>query len=159
MFNWLKEGKPQVHNGHFMQEALSQAKIAFEKNEVPVGCVIVENNQIISSAHNQNLSLSDPTAHAEIVAIRKACELKGKNKLVDCDIFITLEPCPMCLSAISFARIKRVYYGANDEKFGAVESNPIFSLKNLAFFRSEIYSGISSGESSALLQNFFKQKR
>lgn len=143
----------------FMQEALLQAKIAFEKNEVPVGCVITLDNKIIAKSHNLTKANLDQTAHAEIIAIKSACNILKSSTLEKCDIYITLEPCPMCLMAISYARIKRIYYGANDGKFGAVESNPLFSFKNLAIFKGEIYSGINAEESKSLLQQFFKDKR
>lgn len=142
-----------------MLEALSLAKCALEINEVPVGAVIVADGKIISSAYNQNLTLSDPTAHAEIMAIRRACKIKKSSRLDDCDIFITLEPCAMCLSAISYAKIRRIYFGANDPKFGAVESNPLFSLTGLAMFKSEFYSGINAQESINLMKKFFENKR
>jgi len=150
---------PQDLNKSFMLEALAQAELAFNNHEVPVGAIIVENGQIIARAYNQNLKLKDPTAHAEILAIRQACQIKDSTKLNNCDIFITLEPCAMCLSAISYARIRRIYFGAYDQKFGAVESNPLFSLKDLAMFKSEIYSGINSQQSINLLKKFFELRR
>ncbi|NBX52490.1 MAG: nucleoside deaminase [Proteobacteria bacterium] len=142
-----------------MTEALAQAELAFHNNEVPVGAIIVENGQIIARAHNQNLKLKDPTAHAEILAIRQACKIKDSNQLNNCDIYVTLEPCAMCLSTISYARIRRIYFGAHDQKFGAVESNPLFSLKDLTMFKSEIYSGINSQQSINLLKKFFELRR
>ncbi|MFZ9470537.1 MAG: nucleoside deaminase [Rickettsiales bacterium] len=146
-------------SSNFMLEALSQAKLAFEAHEVPVGCIITYNNQIIAKSHNLTKANKDHTAHAEILAIRTACNALKSATLENCDIFITLEPCPMCLMAISYTRIKRIYYGANDEKFGAIESNPLYNFKNLAIFKSEIYSGINAEESKLLLQQFFKNKR
>lgn len=146
-------------SSNFMLEALSQAKLAFETNEVPVGCIITNNNKIIAKSHNLTKANIDQTAHAEILAIKTACNSLKSPTLDNCDIYITLEPCPMCLMAISFTRIKRIYYGANDEKFGAIESNPLYNFKNLAIFKSEIYSGINAEESKLLLQQFFKNKR
>ena len=143
----------------YMQEALNLAKLAQENHEIPVGCVIVQDNQIIAKAFNQNIALKDPSAHAEILAIRLACAVKNSHQLPDADIYITLEPCLMCLGAISFARIKRIYYGANDPKFGAIESNPIAKNANFSYFKSEIYSGICAQQSSDLLKNFFQNKR
>jgi len=143
----------------FMIQALSLAKKALEASEVPVGCVIVNNNKIIAQSHNLTKANQDQTAHAEILAIKSACNFLQKSTLENCDIYITLEPCPMCLMAISYCRIKRIYYGANDEKFGAIESNPLYSFKNLAIFKSEIYSGINAEESKKLLRQFFKTKR
>ncbi len=148
-----------IIENNFMLEALNQAKIALTLDEVPVGAVIVENNQIISTGFNQNRQKFDPTAHAEIVALRSACEIKKSAKLENCDIYITLEPCAMCLIALSYARIRRIYYGANDEKFGTIESNPLFFGKKNAYFKSEFYSGISADESKMLLKNFFQNKR
>ena len=151
-----------LHNhiqNNFMLEALNQARIALKFDEVPVGAVIVENNKIIASGFNQNRQKCDPTLHAEIVALKNACEIKKSSKLENCDIYITLEPCAMCLIALSYARIRRIYYGANDEKFGAIESNPLFLGAKNAYFKSEFYSGIGAEDSKTLLQNFFKNKR
>jgi tRNA(Arg) A34 adenosine deaminase TadA len=148
-----------IPQNNFMLEALNQARIALEFDEVPVGAVIVENNQIISRGFNQNRQKLDPTSHAEIVALRSACDIKKSNKLENCDIYITLEPCAMCLIALSYARIRRIYYGANDEKFGAIESNPLFLSAKNAYFKSEFYSGICADESTALLRKFFQNKR
>src|SRR5260221_5882759 len=106
----------------FMDLALKAAKTAQKSGEVPIGCVIVLNNEVIATAGNRTLLDRDPTAHAEIVAIRQAAAALGSERLVDCDLYVTLEPCTMCAAAISFARIRRVYYGAADPKGGAVES-------------------------------------
>lgn len=140
---------------NFMQEALKQAKIAFKKDEVPVGSVIVCEGKIIAKGHNQNRKLNDPCAHAEIIALRKASKIKNSPRLDDCDIYITLEPCAMCLAAISFAKIRNVYFGAFDEKFGAISNN----LLGKNYYKSEIYSGFCEVESVKLLQDFFKNKR
>ena len=148
-----------IVQNNFMLEALNQARIALEFDEVPIGAVIVENNQIIASGFNQNRQKFDPTAHAEIIALRNACEIKKSAKLENCDIYITLEPCAMCLIALSYARIRRIYYGANDEKFGAIESLPLFLGAKNAYFKSEFYSGIGAEDSKTLLKNFFQNKR
>ena len=148
-----------IVQNNFMLEALNQARIALEFDEVPVGAVIVENNQIIASGFNQNRRNCDPTAHAEIIALRNACEIKKSTKLENCDIYITLEPCAMCLIALSYARIRRIYHGANDEKFGAIESLPLFLGAKNAYFKSEFYSGIGAEDSKTLLKNFFQNKR
>lgn len=143
----------------FMEEALCEAKKAFEKDEVPVGAIIVKNRKIISSAHNQNIELKDSTAHAEMIAIRKACEIEKSSRLDDCDLYVTLEPCVMCAAAISLSKIKRVYFAAFDEKFGAIENGIRFFSNSLTYHKPEIYSGICESESKKLLQNFFRSKR
>ena len=142
-----------------MQEALNQAKIAYENDEVPVGAVIVKDGQIIAKAHNQNRKLNDPTAHAEILALREAAKNANHHRLDDHDIYITLEPCLMCASAISLAKIKRVYFAAHDEKFGAIESNPGILQAQNSYNRFEIYSKIGQNDSKLLLQKFFTKKR
>ena len=142
-----------------MQEALKQAKIAFEKDEVPVGAVIVENGKIIATSHNQNLILKDPTAHAEILVMREAAKIKDSARLDGCDLYVTLEPCAMCASAIALARIRRVYYAASDIKFGAVENGARIFSSTSCHHKPEIYSGISEEESKELMQSFFRNKR
>ncbi len=148
-----------MRQNHFMQKALEQAKKAFREEEVPVGAVIVEDGNIIASAHNQNIILKDPTAHAEIIALRQAALFKKDFRLNNCDIYITLEPCLMCAAALSLARIRRIYYAASDKKFGAIEcvQNPINSSS--CYHKSEIYSGIGEEESKKLMQDFFKSRR
>ena len=146
-------------NKDFMSEAIAQAKLAFEKDEVPVGAVIVEDGKVIAATHNFNLHLKDPTAHAEILALRQAAQIKNSARLDDCDLYITLEPCAMCAAAISLARIRRIYYALSDEKFGAIENGiRIFSGKS-CYHKPEIYSGIYEEEARNLLVNFFKLKR
>ncbi len=144
---------------NFMEAALAQARLAFEKDEVPVGAIIVEGEKIISSAHNCNLTQKDPTAHAEILTLRKAAEIKGTRRLDNCDLYVTLEPCAMCAAAISLARIRRVYYAASDKKFGAVENGARIFASSSCHHRPEVYSGISEEESKKLLQDFFRAKR
>lgn len=143
----------------FMKAALEQAKLAFAKDEVPVGAVIVCDGKIIASAFNQNIALNDPTAHAEILALRQAAKTKDSARLDDCDLYVTLEPCAMCAAAISWSKIKRIYYAASDEKFGAIESQSSIFHSSSAYFKPEIYSGISEIEAKKLLQDFFKLKR
>jgi tRNA(adenine34) deaminase len=143
----------------FMEAAFEQAKISFQKDEVPVGAIIVENQRIIASAHNCNLTKKDPTAHAEILALRQAAEIKNTARLDNCDLYVTLEPCAMCAAAISLARIRRVYYAASDEKFGAVENGARIFSSSSCFHRPEIYSGIGAEESKKLMQAFFRSKR
>jgi len=142
-----------------MKEALKQAKIAFKENEVPVGVVIVENGKIIAKAYNSNLKLNDPTAHAEIIALRKAAKLKKSARLDNCDIYVTLEPCAMCSAAISLSRIRRVYYALSDNKFGAIENGVKFFNSSSCHHNPEIYSQISEEESRNLLQEFFRRRR
>lgn len=144
---------------NFMDEALRLAQIAFEKDEVPVGAVIVENGKIIAGTYNRNILLKDPTAHAEILALRQAAEIKNSARLDDCDLYVTLEPCAMCAAAIALARIKRVYYAASDSKFGAVENGVRFFNSSSCYHRPEIYSGISEEEAKKLMIDFFKSKR
>ncbi|GDX36528.1 tRNA-specific adenosine deaminase [Alphaproteobacteria bacterium] len=144
---------------YFMQYALKQAQIAYDKDEVPIGAVIVENNKIIASAHNSNLLDCDATAHCEILAIRRACLYKNSPRLDNCDIYITVEPCAMCYSAISLAHIKRIYFAINDEKFGAISNNLKEFTQKLCYHQPEIYDGIAHSESKILLQNFFQIKR
>jgi tRNA(adenine34) deaminase len=144
---------------NFMQEALKQARIAFEKDEVPVGAVIVENGKIITTSHNQNLILKDPTAHAEIFVMREAAKIKDSSRLDGCDLYVTLEPCAMCASAIALARIRRIYYAASDIKFGAVENGARIFSSTSCHHKPEIYSGISEEESKELMQSFFRNKR
>jgi tRNA(Arg) A34 adenosine deaminase TadA len=144
---------------NFMEEALRQAKIAFEKDEVPVGAVIVENGEIIATSHNQNLILKDPTAHAEILVMREASKIKDSARLDGCDIYVTLEPCAMCASAIALARIRRIYYAASDIKFGAVENGVRIFSSSSCYHKPEIYSGISEEKSKELMQSFFRNKR
>jgi len=143
----------------FMEAALNQAKIAFDKDEVPVGAVIVENGKIIAASHNSNLFLKDPTAHAEIAALRMACQIKNSSRLDGCDIYVTLEPCSMCASAIALARIRRVYYAVSDVKFGAVENGAKIFQSSSCHHRPEVYSGIFEEESRKLLKDFFQSKR
>ena len=143
----------------FMKEALKQAKIAFNKDEVPVGAVIVENGITIATGYNQNITLKDPTAHAEIIALRNASLLKKSHRLDNCDIYVTLEPCAMCAAAISLARIRRVYYAANDAKFGAIENGARIFNSSSCHHKPEVYSGIAETEAKELMLKFFKSKR
>ncbi len=144
---------------NFMEEALAQAKLAFEEDEVPVGAVIVENGKIIAARHNYNLHLKDPTAHAEILALRQAAEFLDSARLDDCDLYVTLEPCSMCASAIALARIRRVYYAASDQKFGAVENGAKIFSSSSCHHKPEIYSGICEEAAKELLVKFFRSKR
>lgn len=147
----------------FMREALNQARYAAQAGEVPVGAVLVRENRIIAKAHNQTRGghtyPPDPTAHAEICALRLACEALEAERLDDCDLYVTLEPCTMCAAAISFARIRRLYYGAADAKGGAVEHGSRFFSSPACFHAPELYPSLTERESEALLKEFFQKKR
>jgi len=142
-----------------MEQALSLARQADRQGEVPVGAVIVLKGAIIASAHNAPRTLKDPTAHAEILAIRAAAQTLGAERLEACDLYVTLEPCAMCAAAISFARIRRLYYGARDAKGGAVESGPRFFSQPTCHHAPEIYSGLAEEDAAALLRDFFARRR
>jgi len=143
----------------FMDLALKTAKNAGNAGEVPIGCVIVRDFEVIATAGNRTLTDRDPTAHAEILAIRQAAEAIGTERLVDCDLYVTLEPCTMCAAAISFARIRRLYYGAPDPKGGAVESGVRFFTSKTCHHTPEIYSAVGESEAATLLREFFKARR
>jgi tRNA(adenine34) deaminase len=143
----------------FMDLALKQAQIAGTSGEVPIGCVIVRDGKAIAEASNRTLTDRDPTAHAEILAIRHAAKALGSERLVDCDLYVTLEPCTMCAAAISFARIRRVYYGASDPKGGAVDSGVRFFTSPTCHHAPEIYPSVGENEAATLLKNFFKARR
>ncbi|WP_370931791.1 nucleoside deaminase [Bartonella sp. DGB1] len=150
---------PITANFTFMEIALQEAEKAQKNGEVPVGAIIVKNNKIIATANNQTRSSLDPSAHAEIVVIRKACKILKTDRLINCDLYVTLEPCNMCSGAISFARIRRLYYATPDPKGGAVENGTNFFSQKSCFHSPEIYSCLSQNKSQLLLKNFFKQKR
>jgi tRNA(adenine34) deaminase len=143
----------------FMPAAIEQAKDAAAAGEVPVGCVIVRAGAIIARARNRTLADNDPTAHAEMLAIRAAAEALGSERLIDCDLYVTLEPCTMCAAAISFARIRRLYYGAADPNGGAVEHGVRFFAAPTCHHRPEVYGGIAEAEASELLKKFFRARR
>ena len=142
-----------------MQKALHQAAKAAEADEVPVGAVIIRQGRIIAQAHNQVELLKDATAHAEMLAIRAAASSLGQERLDDCDLYVTLEPCTMCVAAISFARIRRLYFGALDPKGGAVESGVRFFAQPTCHHAPEVYGGMAERESGALLRDFFRERR
>jgi tRNA(adenine34) deaminase len=143
----------------FMDMALDEARKARDLGEVPVGCVLVRHEAVIASAGNRTLTDRDPTAHAEIVAIRAAARKLGSERLTGCDLYVTLEPCAMCAAAISFARIRRLYYGAADPKGGAVEHGSRFFHLPTCHHRPEVYGGIGENAASALLRTFFEARR
>jgi len=142
-----------------MDMALSEARAAGERGEVPVGCVIVRDGAIVARAGNRTLADSDPTAHAEIVAIRAAAAVLSSERLSDCDLYVTLEPCAMCAGAVAFARIRRLYYGAADPKGGAVDNGVRFFASPSCHHRPEVYGGLAEAKTSALLKAFFQERR
>jgi tRNA(adenine34) deaminase len=143
----------------FMDMALGEARAAGEGGEVPVGCVIVRGGEVLARAGNRTLADRDPTAHAEIVAIRQAARALGSERLEACDLYVTLEPCTMCAGALAFARIRRLYYGAADSKGGAVDSGVRFFASPACHHRPEVYSGMAEAEAASLLREFFKERR
>lgn len=142
-----------------MRAALDAARDAAAAGEVPVGAVIVRQGEIIAIAGNAPRTLHDPTAHAEIRAIRAAAQFFGRDRLEDCDLWVTLEPCAMCAGAVAHARIARLYYGAEDIKGGAVAHGPRFFTQPTCHHRPEIYSGIGEDQAAALLRTFFSERR
>ena len=142
-----------------MRRALDAARDAALAGEVPVGAVVVRDGMIIATGANAPRALCDPTAHAEILAIRAAAERLGRDRLDDCDLWVTLEPCAMCAGAIAHARIARLYYAAPDAKGGAVEHGPRFFGQPTCHHRPEVYGGIAEGEAAGLLKAFFGERR
>ena len=142
-----------------MQRALALAKAAAAMGEVPVGAVVVKDGAAIGEGHNRTRIDRDPTAHAEIVAIRAAAQALGDERLAGCDLHVTLEPCTMCAGAISHARLARLYYGASDPKGGAVEHGARVFEHAQCLHAPEVYSGIGEGEAGDLLRGFFRDRR
>ena len=143
----------------FMDAAFAEAIAAGERGEVPIGAVVVREGEIIGRAGNETRALNDVTAHAEILAIRRAAQRVGDERLVDADLYVTLEPCTMCAAAISFARVRRLYYAAHDIKGGAVESGVRFYAQPTCHHAPEVYSGIREIEAAEMLKQFFHTKR
>jgi tRNA(adenine34) deaminase len=143
----------------FMDLALKTAENAGKSGEVPIGCVIVRDYEVIATAGNRTLTDRDPTAHAEILAIRQAADRIGTERLVECDLYVTLEPCTMCAGAISLARIRRLYYGAGDPKGGAVDSGVRFFAQPTCHHAPEVYSAVGESEAAAMLKEFFRARR
>ncbi len=139
--------------------AFAAARRAAEAGEVPVGAVVVRDGTVLAVAHNRPRALRDPTAHAEILAIRAACRAIGDERLVGCDLYVTLEPCPMCAGAISFARIRRLYFGAPDPKGGGVEHGPRVFDQTTCHHAPEVYGGFREREAARLLRAFFSARR
>ncbi|MFQ3675047.1 MAG: tRNA adenosine(34) deaminase TadA [Endomicrobiia bacterium] len=153
MKNWSQKNK------YFMSQALKEAHKAYKKCEVPVGAVVVKNNKIISKGYNSNITTNDPSAHAEIVAIKKAAKKLKNYRLNDCEIYVTLEPCPMCAGAMVYARIKKLFYAVEDPKSGACKS--VFNIVNNKKLnhRIDVESGLCREEAKRLLQKFFRERR
>lgn len=143
----------------FMEIAFAEAEAAQERGEVPIGAVVVRDGKVIASAGNRPREMKDPTAHAEMLAIREACRVLDTERLVDADLYVTLEPCPMCAAAISFARIRRLYFGASDEKGGAVVSGMRYFSQPTCHHAPEIYAGIGEVKASEMLRGFFRERR
>ena len=143
----------------FMDLALEEARAAQTAGEVPIGCVVVRGGSVIASAGNRTIADRDPTSHAEILAIRDAAHALGSERLTDCDLYVTLEPCAMCAGAISFARIRRLYYGASDPKGGAVDNGVRFFASPTCHHAPEVYSAVGEEASAVLLRDFFKARR
>ena len=142
-----------------MDQALAEARAAAGRGEVPVGAVIVHERKVIAATSNRMREMADASAHAEMLAIRQASQMLGCERLTGCDLYVSLEPCTMCAAAISFARIRRLYYGAADEKGGAVDHGVRFFSAATCHHAPEVYSGIGESESAALLKGFFAERR
>lgn len=143
----------------FMEYALEEAKLAFERGEVPVGAILVYQNEIIARGGNRTLEHKDPSAHAEMLVIREAAKTLNSERLNNCDLYVTLEPCPMCAAIISFARIRRLYFATSDIKSGAVENGVRLFSNASCHHKPEVYSGIMESDCSSLLKEFFKVRR
>ena len=139
--------------------AFDQARAAAARGEVPVGAVLVRGATVLAAAGNRTLADHDPTAHAEMLCIRAACAALGSERLPDCDLYVTLEPCAMCAAAISFARVRRLYFAAPDPKGGAVEHGPRFFAQPTCHHRPDVYGGLRETEAAALLRSFFAARR
>ena len=143
-----------------MEIALEEARLAAARGEVPIGAVITgPNGQLLARAGNRTRELHDPTAHAEMLVIRETCQKLSSERLIDCDLHVTLEPCPMCAGAISFARVRRLYFGAADTKSGGVEHGARVFSHATCHHAPEVYGGIGEREAQALLRTFFEQRR
>jgi tRNA(adenine34) deaminase len=142
-----------------MDMALEEARAAQARGEVPVGCVIVRGSEVIVRAGNRTLADRDPTAHAELLALRAAAATIGSERLSNCDLYVTLEPCAMCAAAMSFARIRRLYYGAADPKGGAVDNGVRFFSAPTCHHRPEVYGGVNESDAALLLKDFFAARR
>ena len=142
-----------------MGRAFAEARAAAARGEVPVGAVVAKDGAVIAAAGNRTLADRDPTAHAEVLAIRAAAQALGSERLIGCDLYVTLEPCAMCAGAISFARVRRLYFAAADPKGGAVEHGPRFFAQPTCHHAPEVYGGLRESEAAALLRDFFRDRR
>jgi tRNA(adenine34) deaminase len=142
-----------------MERALDEARAAAARGETPVGAVVIKDGAVVAAAGNRTRELADPTAHAEVLAIREACAALNSERLPGCDLWVTLEPCPMCAAAISFARIRRLYFGAEDPKGGAVTSGVRLFGQSTCHHAPEVYAGFAERESADLLRDFFRARR
>jgi tRNA(adenine34) deaminase len=142
-----------------MESAIEEARAAGARGEVPVGCVIVRQGEVLVRAGNRTITDRDPTAHAELIAMRAAAAALRTERLTDCDLYVTLEPCTMCAAAMSFARVRRLYFGAADPKGGAVEHGVRFFAVPTCHHRPEVYGGINETECASLLKEFFQARR
>ena len=144
----------------FMNLALSEARKAGQKNEIPIGAVLIaQNDELLSAAHNKTIILKDPTAHAEILALRSAAEKIGNYRLLKTTLYVTVEPCPMCMGALMHARVSRVVFGARDPKWGVAGSLHNFAQDRRFNHQPEIIEGICESECKKLMQDFFREKR
>lgn len=140
--------------------AFAEAEAAARRGEVPVGCAVIDRHgQVLAAAGNRTLELKDPTAHAEVLAIRLACAALGNERLIDCDLYVTIEPCAMCAAAISFARLRRLYFAATDDKMGAVESGVRLFSQPTCHHAPEVYGGIGEAQARKMLRRFFQERR
>ena len=155
----MSEDFPATRPPLAMTAALQEARAAAKRGEVPVGAALVIGGEIVAQAGNRTLELSDPTAHAEVLVIREAAAKLESQRLSEADLYVTLEPCVMCAGAISFARIRRLYYGASDPKGGGVDHGPRFFNQPTCHHAPEVYGGIAETESALILKKFFSARR
>lgn len=153
------QGKNKSNDETFMDIALENARLAMSAGEVPIGAVLVRDGKIIAQGHNQPIQKCDPTAHAEIVVLRKAASLEGNYRLVGCEMFVTIEPCIMCVGAMLHARIRRIIFGAKEPRFGALTSHMRILDSTTLNHKIEWHGGVLAEQSSVLMRNFFKSKR
>lgn len=152
-------GQPENDHYKFMRRAINLANIAYDKDEIPVGALIVKDNQIVGKGYNQTEMLKDPTAHAEMIAISSACATLDNKYLIDCTLYVTLEPCPMCAGALVWSKIKRIVYGAMDPKAGACGTIFNIASNNKLNRKAEVIQGILESDCSLLLKKFFNERR